>query len=182
MVWTSIDMTGRWYYVLYPRPVVVVSSAYRGLESALAASWCTPVSRNPPLVAISIAPSRFTYELIIGSKEFAVNVLDYKYYREVSYLGAVSGRDVKDKIVKAGLTKVKAKKINVPVIAEATAVLECKLYDKVEAGDHVLVIGEVVEAYAKKPLQGIPDIKEYKSLLQVAGLTYTTITDKVVKA
>jgi len=182
MVWTGIDATGRWYYVLYPRPVVVVSAHHKGLESALAASWCMPVSRNPPLVAVSIAPSRFTYELIIGSKEFAINVLDFQYYKEVSYLGTVSGRDVKNKIEKAGLTRVQARKIKAPIIGEATAVLECKLYDKINAGDHVIIVGEVVESYAKKPLQGIPDLEAYKPLLQVAGLTYTTSTSKIVKA
>lgn len=181
MSWVSIDLKGKWYYVLYPRPVVVVSARYGNSESALAASWCMPVSLNPPLVAVSVAPTRYTYDLIVSSGEFAINILDYKYYREVSYLGTVSGRSVSNKIEKAGLTRVQAKKIKAPVIGEATAVLECKLHSKLATGDHVVIVGEVVEVYARKPLQSIPDIKKYKPLLQVAGLTYTTCKDETVK-
>ena len=174
MAWYSINIKNKWYYVLYPRPVIVISASADGHESAMAASWCSPISRNPPLVMVSIAPTRYTYELIRKSNEFAINVLDYRYYKEVNFLGTVSGRDYSNKIERAKLHKTRAKKIKAPVISESTAVLECKLHKEIPMGDHVLVVGMVIEAYAKEPLRKIPNIKKYHTLLQLAGDIYTT--------
>jgi len=182
MAWYSISTRGKWYYILYPRPVVVVSASADGCESAMAASWCSPVSRDPPLVMVAIAPTRYTYELIKSSGEFAINILDYRFCKEVNFLGIVSGRDYPDKIERSKLHKIKAKKIKAPIISESTAVLECKLYKEISlGGDHVMVIGKVIEAYAKEPLKGIPDIKSYRTLLQLAGTTYTTTITSYIK-
>ncbi len=176
-MWIDINLKDKWYYLLHPRPVVVVSVAFNGKETAMAASWCMPVSKSPPLLAVSIAPSRYTYELIKGSKEFIVNVLEYRYFKEVSYLGTVSGRDIPDKIDRSGLSKEYGRIVKAPVFKEAVGVLECKLYKDVEAGDHNVIIGEVLKAYAKESLKAEPDIKKYKVMLQIAGLKYTTSLD-----
>ncbi|MEM1508625.1 MAG: flavin reductase family protein [Thermofilaceae archaeon] len=48
-----------------------------------------------------------------------------------------------------------AKSITAPVLADAIAVLECKLEKTFEIGDHVLVIGQVIDGYKlrnEKPL------------------------------
>ena len=42
---------------------------------------------------------------------------------------------------------VSAKKIMAPAIRESTAVIECRNLKDVEAGDHNMVVGEVIEAY-----------------------------------
>ncbi|HDI46526.1 MAG TPA: hypothetical protein ENF82_01830 [Candidatus Methanomethylia archaeon] len=52
-----------------------------------------------------------------------------------------------DKIARAGVEAVPAKKIKAPVIREAAVVIECKVLKEVEAGDHIMVVGEVIEAY-----------------------------------
>ncbi len=179
--WIPVSLDGKWYYVLYPRPAYIITTGNKAKYTAMAASWVMPVSMHPPLVAVSVAPKRYTYELLREAGEFAVNIMDYKYYKEVSYVGTVSGREEEDKLAKAGLTKMDAKRIDCPVVAEATAILECRVVSEVGTGDHVLFIGEVLEAYAKEPLAGKPDIKNYKALLQVAGLSYTTTVDEVVK-
>lgn len=180
-MWVDVNLRDRWYYVLYPRSVAVVSASYGGSESAMPASWCTPVSRDPPIVAVAISPKRYTYELIKASKEFAISVFDYRYLKEVNYLGSVSGRRVPDKVLKSGLTKVAGRVVKAPVFKEASGVLECKLYKDIEAGDHNLVVGEVVVAYAKGELWPEPNVREYKAILQVAGTDYTTTLDKVDK-
>ncbi|MEM4789302.1 MAG: flavin reductase family protein, partial [Ignisphaera sp.] len=130
-----------WNYILHPRPVVIVISGDWVEYSAMAASWVMPVSRRPPIVAIAIARSRYTYELILKYREFSLCVLDSKHAAQVHKLGTVSGRNIKDKIGYVGLTKARSSKIRAPIIKESLAVAECVLKNAVEAGDHDIVIG-----------------------------------------
>jgi len=116
----------------------------------MAASWVMPVSREPPIVAVAIAKTRFTYELIVRSKEFSLNILPKEYLSKIHFLGTVSGRDFANKISAAGLTMTEAKKISSPIISESLAVAECILLRDIEAGDHDIIVGKVVEAYARR--------------------------------
>lgn len=138
-----------WPYILHPRPVVIVAARWKDKYSAMAASWVMPVSRKPPIVTVAITNKRYTYELITKSKEFTINLLSKKYLDKIHFLGSVSGRDYKDKIRAAGLTIANAKKISAPIISESLAVAECKLLKTVEAGDHDLFLGEIIEVYGK---------------------------------
>ncbi len=171
MKWVSIGFN-RWYRILHPRPVVIVVSG-RDMDdySCMAASWITPVSRNPPILAVAIARSRYTYEKIVESSEFNVCILGVEYVDKIDYLGSVSGRDVADKITASGLTKVKARRTRPPIIAESIAVAECRLREIVSAGDHDLVIGEVLEVYVKEGYRP-GSISEYPIPLHVGGDLY----------
>ncbi len=169
--WVSVSLD-KWYRILHPRPVAVVVAG-RDLEdySCMAASWITPVSRKPPILAVAIARSRYTYEKIVESREFNVCILGIEHVDKIDYLGTVSGREVKDKIMASGLTKAKARKTKPPIIAESLAVAECRLREIVSAGDHDLVIGEVVEVYSKANVR-IGSIEEYTIPLHVGGDVY----------
>ena len=76
------------------------------------ASWVMPVSRKPPIVAVAIARTRYTYSLIAMYKEFALCILGIDRAREIHAMGSVSGRDVRDKISYAGLTKARGRKVS----------------------------------------------------------------------
>jgi flavin reductase (DIM6/NTAB) family NADH-FMN oxidoreductase RutF len=112
----------------------------------MTAAWVTRVSWDPPLIAVSIAPSRYTFELIKESKEFAINIVGEKL-EKVAYgiFGSKSGRHV-DKLKESEVRFGKAESIKAPVIEDSTVALECRLVKTVEVGDHVLVVGEVVGA------------------------------------
>ena len=159
-----------WYYMLHPRIVAVIASSFNSRTSAMPASWITPVSVTPPLLAVAVSKKRFTYGLIISSHEFSVNIVPKRYIKQIHFLGTVSGRDYKDKIKVSGLTSGKAKKISSPIILESIAIAECKLLKKIETGDHDTLIGEVVDYYSRL---------EYKSylkdvLLHLGKNEYTT--------
>ena len=140
------------YRLLHPRPVVIVTTRHEDVGNAMAASWVTPVSFSPPLVAVSIAPERFTHELIEKSGVFALNVPDEDLLWCVHYTGTVSGRD-EDKLEtlrRRGVRVSEGRKVKVPVILDSLAVLECEVQKKVSAGDHTLFVGLVVESYARE--------------------------------
>jgi len=66
----------------------------------------------------------------------------------------LSGRDV-DKFEVARIEPARARSIVAPVTTSAPLVLECGLATEYPAGDHVIVIGEIVKAYrgsSEKPL------------------------------
>jgi len=148
-LWRRISFR-EWPYILHPRPVIIIASRFKNKFTAMAASWIMPVSRDPPVVAVAIAKTRFTYELIVRSKEFSLNLLSKEYLSKIHFLGTVSGRDFADKISAAGLTMIKAKKIRSPIILESLAIAECVLLKDIEAGDHNIIVGRVVEAYARR--------------------------------
>jgi len=140
----------------------------------MTAAWCMPVSASPPMIAISIAPRRFTHELILRNREFTINIMSMEHLKEVHYCGTVSGR-AEDKLSRTGFTLEKSSKIRTPYLREAVAALECVLANSVRAGDHTLFLGEVVEAHVRR---GIFDrkylIDRVDLILYVGEGEYTT--------
>jgi flavin reductase (DIM6/NTAB) family NADH-FMN oxidoreductase RutF len=59
--------------------------------------------------------------------------------------GTRSGRVV-DKFIESGVKFRRGEKTRAPVLEDAVITVECKLVKTVEAGDHILVVGEVVNA------------------------------------
>ncbi len=146
----------------------------------MAASWITPVSRTPPYLAVAIAESRFTYTLLKESREFTVNILDATHSREVHMAGTISGRDYPDKLERIGLKWGKARRVSAPVCLDSLAVAECALEGLHPYGDHVLVVGRILEAYVREGVE-LVDPKSYQPLLHCGGNKYTAPSEKVVE-
>ena len=132
--------------------VILVSCAFEKQANIITLAWNMPLSHNPPLMAISLTRKRFSYDLIKKSGEFVVNIPPVELFDEMFYCGKHSGRDV-DKFKETDLTAQKANKLTAaPLIKECVGHLECRLKDEKEAGDHVLLMGDIVYASAEKAL------------------------------
>jgi flavin reductase (DIM6/NTAB) family NADH-FMN oxidoreductase RutF len=117
-------------------------------SNIIAASFCMPVSKEPPLIACAIGKKAYSSKLIESTKEFIVNVPTKEVKAEIIYYcGSHSGHEV-DKFKETGLTPKPARKVRAPIIEECVAHMECKVVQRVETGDKNLFIGEVIEAYA----------------------------------
>jgi flavin reductase (DIM6/NTAB) family NADH-FMN oxidoreductase RutF len=123
-----------------------VSSEYKGKKNIITIGMFAYFSRNPTLVGVGIAPSRYSFDLIRQSREYVVNVVDKKLMEAVGICGEKSGREV-DKFELAKLTPKKGVKVNAPLIKESPVSIECKVVKEVEAGDHVWFIGEVLAVH-----------------------------------
>lgn len=123
--------------------VYVVTASHEGQNNGMTAAWVTQASISPPMVVVSIAPSRYTMELIRGAGAFGLSVLpEGERGIELGRLfGRSSGRD-HDKLAEVGWTY--ATKQGTPRLKEATAWMDCKLVNEFVAGDHILVVGELV--------------------------------------
>jgi len=169
----------RVYRLLHPKLTVIVSAQSGDKKNAMTVAWITPVSANPPLIVIAVAPKRFTHKLIEESKEFIVNIPDINKLELVNYMGTVSGRDV-DKLAKVKYRE--GVKVKAPVLEDCVAWLECKVVNQVEAGDHTLFMGKVVKAYAREGVfDEIYNIEEFKPVFHLGGDNYTTVEKKIYK-
>ena len=127
--------------------VYVVTTRLGDVVNGMTASWISQVSLKPLLVMVSIAPSRYSHDLIKQSGIFAVNVLDRDQADLGKRFGFKSGRQV-DKF--AGLEWTTGA-TGAPILPQAYACLELKLKETVPAGDHTLFVGEVVAAKVQHP-------------------------------
>ena len=166
----------RFYLALHPRPAYIIGSgAYGSRANLMAASWVTPVSEEPPRVAVAIDKESFTWELIKERGEFTVNVLSAERINEIYYVGSRSGRDV-DKLSASGLKVARGEEVSSPVVLDSIAVLECRAFTSVDCGDTTLVIGDVVRCLVNEELfeerRGW-DLRRVRIPLHVWGRAFT---------
>ena len=120
--------------------VYVITTRLGDRLNGMTASWVSQVSLSPLLLMASIAPTRYSHDLIKGSGVFAVNVLASDHVDLGKRFGFQSGRQV-DKF--AGLEYLTAT-TGSPILPQACAFFDLKLVDTFPAGDHTLFVGEVV--------------------------------------
>ena len=126
-------------------------------DNIMSAEWTHQVSYQPGLILISLKTSEATCDNIIKSREFGVNLSSQNQNVLASIAGGSSGKNVNkiEALKELGFKFFRAKKINALMVEGAALNAECKLVNKIEAGDHVAFIGEAVEVYpvtAKEPL------------------------------
>ena len=130
----------------YPKIAVVVTAQAGGRDNAMAVAWHTSISFKPPLYGVSISPNRFTYQLIVDSKEFGVNFLPMAKAELVASTGGSKGYEI-DKFHRFNIAWDKPVKTAVPILKDAYAAYECKLVDNRGYGDHRWLVGEIVAVH-----------------------------------
>lgn len=167
-------LTGLYHY--YPSGVTLVSVAGKPWDNVMSAAWHTPISMIPPLYGVAVAPKRYSHELILKEKEYALNFLPFEKAETIAEAGAVSGREV-DKFKKFAIAKASAKLVKAPILADAYAAFECHLVDQRTYGDHTLFVGEIILVHYKKDCftpQGTPDLRYFKPALYLGKDLYVT--------
>lgn len=116
----------------------------------MSAEWTHHVSYRPGLIAIHLGHRKATLENIRETKEFGVNITSMDQNIIASVSGSTTGREV-DKISalkELGFKFYPAKKIKTLMVEGAAMNAECKLIKEIELGDHVMLVGDVIEASA----------------------------------
>ncbi len=164
MPWKDVD-PAKVHRLFYPQVPIVITAEFEGQIGGMPAIWCMPLSFNPPLVGVAIAPDHETYRMITGARAFGMNWLNFSYAAQVGELGETSAKGVRNKLTAVGFTTIKGRKTSQPLIQEASAVLECRLSEKHRTGTHELVVGEVVTALANDNFDDYWDFSKYNPLL-----------------
>lgn len=134
------------YQLLEPGPVVLLTTASKGKANVMAMSWHMMVEFEPPLVARVVSGGDYSFNALRAAKECVIAIPALKLARKVVEIGNSSGRNT-DKFKTFGLTKVPARSITPPLIAECFANLECKVADTSLVDKYNLFILEVVKAW-----------------------------------
>ncbi|MEJ7630872.1 MAG: flavin reductase family protein [Rubrobacteraceae bacterium] len=120
---------------------VYVLATRRGREtSGMTAAWVTQVSEKPPCLAVSVRGDRYTHDHIMQSATFSLSVLRDDQVDVATHFGETSG-EYADKFlgVPYGLTPSGS-----PHLLDCLAYLDCRVLDTMRAGDHTVIVGEVI--------------------------------------
>jgi len=138
--------------MLYPLPAVLVSCGdTEESYNLITIAWAGTVCTNPPMVSVSIKPSRHSYELIKRTKEFVINLTTESMTKAVDYCGVKSGKDV-NKFAITHLTPQMGTCVKAPLVSESPVNIECKVVEIKPLGSHDLFIAEVVAVHVDESL------------------------------
>jgi flavin reductase (DIM6/NTAB) family NADH-FMN oxidoreductase RutF len=162
-------------YLLHPYTASLVTcKGKNGKNNVMAAAWIIPISVDPPMLAMSIRPERYSYDLIRESREFVVNIPSFQMAKGVLICGRISGRD-HNKFKEARFSIRRATKLQPPIIEQCVAHIECKVVKVMKTGDHSLILGKIVAASA---LEGyfelVYDLTRFNPCLHLGKNYFTT--------
>jgi flavin reductase (DIM6/NTAB) family NADH-FMN oxidoreductase RutF len=140
---------------MIPYGIYVMTAA--GADNSLAAAtvnWVTQTSFSPPLLAIGVKSDSGVYAAAKASGHFALNILGkgqqgaaFAFFKPaVLEDGKLSGEEI-------GWAANGA-----PVLKSAPAVVECRVAQIVELGDHHTFIAEVTGVHVHQHPEGRPDM------------------------
>ena len=136
--------------MLYPLPAVMVSvTDGSGNDNIITVAWAGTVCTNPPMVSISVRPSRYSYKMLKYTGEFVINLTTERLAFATDYCGVRSGRDV-DKFKELKLTKEKADFVKAPMIGESPVSVECRVKEVLELGSHHMFLADVLAVHAEE--------------------------------
>ena len=136
----------------YPEGVaMIVSVDEKGRPNAMPAGWYMFTSGDPPMLAVSISPKRYTHELIQRTQEFVVAFPSKDQGRLVDLCGSYHGDEV-DKFDCFSIPTEPAEIVKPPLIEGSVACLECKVVSSLTTGDHTIFAGRIVAGHvSSKP-------------------------------
>lgn len=147
---------------LFPYGLYAVTVAHDGEEHAMTANWVTQAAFEPPMVTVAVENTSRTIELIRDAHHFGVCVLGEGQRELAGKLGRSSDK-VPQKL--KGIRTRPGPVAGTPLLVDALGWLECRVITALPAGDHTVVLGEVVAAGVER---------EGKALtLQEAGFNYS---------
>jgi len=134
--------------MVYPLPAVIVSCGSQLSDyNLITIAWTGTVNTNPPMVYISVRPSRHSYDIIKSTGEFVINLTNKKMAFATDWCGVKSGKDY-NKFDEMKLTPQEAEFLKCPMIAESPINIECKVRQIIPLGSHDMFIAEVLRVHA----------------------------------
>ncbi|MFF1307761.1 flavin reductase family protein [Streptomyces sp. NPDC058307] len=116
----------------------------KGEDVGMTATAFLSVSLDPPLVLVSLRTGSRMDDLLDEQPLWAVSVLS-ESQRHIAGRFAMKGR-ISDRLLFEDIPYVRGSATGALLVRGALATLECRTEQRVEAGDHTLVIGRVLTA------------------------------------
>lgn len=102
-----------------------------GKDNTMSIGWASiGMMWARPVLMVMVRYSRHTYRMLDSSGEFTVSIpFDDKFKEELAFCGTKSGRDY-DKFAQCNMTKLKAHKVDAPLVGGCNMHYECKVIYK----------------------------------------------------
>jgi flavin reductase (DIM6/NTAB) family NADH-FMN oxidoreductase RutF len=118
-----------------------VITARRGeAETGMLASWVQQCSFDPPQISVALKKGREIADWLPEGAAFIVNILDDTQTDMIIHFGRGFSRK------EPAFTELEVERLDscAPILKDALAFLECRVAGRYSAGDHELVIGQIV--------------------------------------
>ena len=146
----SVDSFEKSVFLLQPgRPILCTTVNPDGSNHVAPFSWINPVSFKPPRVGLALLTSpkrQVSLQNIERTGEFIVNLPDMALAEKL-VLTSYDTLEGENKFLRSGFTPLAGKQVGAVAIGECRAHLECKVLQIIDAGDHDLLIADVLAAY-----------------------------------
>ncbi|NLV73853.1 MAG: flavin reductase family protein [Chloroflexi bacterium] len=168
--------------LLAGRPACLLTTRYRGQVNVMSVGWTSPISGEPPLLAIALHQGCYSHDLLKKSEECVLNIPSRSLAEQVMVCGMRSGAEG-DKFKLAGLTADNARRVSAPWVAGCLAHIECAVVESIAPGDHTLFVVEVVGAWAEEEAfrenQWVcpADNPELQPLLHLGGTSFALLNN-----
>ncbi len=166
----SIDKNN-YYKMIAPRPTVCVSTYDKGGNSNIAPySFATPISFSPPLLGVAVGKGKDTILNARETDDFVVAPLT-KDWMEKGIKSEISLSREESEFEEVGLTEKESEVIDSPSVKESPINIECECWDEFEAGDHYLLVGEVVNISGEESAlrNGRINVEELTTVGHISG-------------
>ena len=150
---------------LYPVPIVLITTGGQR-PNVMTCNRIVSCSAEPPRLAISIRPGRYSHSQIHESGEFIVNIPMPEQSALVDYIGVVTGQK-EDKIAVAGLKLAPALKMKTPLLTDCPVNIECVVEREISLDSHTMFIGLVQAIHVEQFLldeHGDVDVKRAQGI------------------
>ena len=137
-----------------PSGLYVIGSRADDRRNLMTANWATQVSFDPKLVAVSVEHHALTATLITDGAVFSISVIDRedraivrKFVKPVEHdegSGTLNGFAFHET------------RTGAPILDQALAYVDCELRQRTAVGDHILFVGEVVDAGFQRDEGSLP--------------------------
>jgi flavin reductase (DIM6/NTAB) family NADH-FMN oxidoreductase RutF len=148
-----------------------VTIAPDGKPNIIGLGWWSFCSISPPMLAIAVGKPRYSHDCLEYLGEFTLCFPAEDQAEGAWLCGTKSGRDV-DKFEAAGFTPVPSKEVRPPLIAGSTAAFECRVTNKVEAGDYIIYIAEILAQHATPGKEHHVYTVHYRKMLSLGSDGY----------
>jgi flavin reductase (DIM6/NTAB) family NADH-FMN oxidoreductase RutF len=132
---------------------VLTAQDKSGARTAATVNWVTQASFEPPLVVVGVKADSHPKTVIGAAGSFALNFLG-KGQGEIAY---AFFKSVESDDHQIGGQAYRSGSTGAPILQAAPAYVECRVVETIEKGDHVIVVGEVVDAGVAQQPQERPD-------------------------
>ena len=169
----------------YGQPVFILAAYGKdGTPCAMNAAWGGVSEENE--ISLCISAGHQTTENLLQRGAFTVSMGQADCVAACDYVGLVSGRDVPDKVARAGFHTEKAAFVDAPLLQELAVAVECRVksYDRetcrlvgeivnVSVDDRVLDANGQVDVTKVRPITFDPFNNTYVALTEVVGTAFS---------